>query len=125
MPSATCGDGTAVPSENHVCRRPKATGLKTGRRLPDNLQGIIDASAGTTAPQLYPYVQLNDSLFADVHVLNRGEEKQLILQDVSEGHDDEYKLQQKAHEVSLLLEQQAELNRAQKRLPGYHPEREH
>lgn len=86
-------------------------GLKAGRKLPDDLQGIIDASADSTAPQLFPYVQLTDSVFADVHVLNRGDEKHLILQDVSGGHDDEYKLQQKAHEVSLLLEQQAELNR--------------
>jgi signal transduction histidine kinase/CheY-like chemotaxis protein len=86
-------------------------GLNTGRKLPDNLDGIIQASSGSTAPQLYPYVQLTDDLFADVHVLNTGEETQLILQDVSDGHGDEYKLQQKAHEVSLLLEQQAELNR--------------
>lgn len=86
-------------------------GLNTGRPLPDNLHGIIEASSDATAPQLFPYVQLTDSLFADVHVLNTGEEKQLILQDVSDGHGEEYKLQQKAHEVSLLLEQQAELNR--------------
>jgi signal transduction histidine kinase len=89
----------------------RVEGLNTGRKLPEHLDGIIQAASESTAPQLFPYVQLTDDLFADVHVLNRGDEKQLILQDVSDGHGDEYKLQQKAHEVSLLLEQQAELNR--------------
>ena len=84
-------------------------GLNTGKTLPDNLQSIAESAADFTTPQLYPYVQLTDTLVADVHVLNRGDEKQLILHDVSGVHDHEHKLQQKAHEVSLLLDQQAEL----------------
>ncbi|NNL95475.1 MAG: HAMP domain-containing histidine kinase, partial [Xanthomonadales bacterium] len=85
--------------------------IRTGRTLPDALQSILDSCTDSLAPQLFPYVHLSDDLIADIHVLNRGEDRQLILQDVSHGHDDEHRLQQKAHEVSLLLEQQAQLNR--------------
>lgn len=85
-------------------------GVTTGRKLPDDLQGIIESTNGQIAPQLIPYVNLQGNLIADVHVLNRGDDRQIILQDVSGPHDDKRKLQQKAHEVTLLLEHQAELN---------------
>lgn len=84
--------------------------IRTGRMLPDALQGVLDSCTDSSAPQLFPYVQLSDELVADIHVLNRDEDRQIILQDVSHGHDDEHRLQQKAHEVSLLLERQAQLN---------------
>jgi signal transduction histidine kinase/ActR/RegA family two-component response regulator len=85
-------------------------GLQTGRELPGTLQAVVSASHGTTTPQLYPYVQLDDGLHADVHVLNGEARKQIIVQDVSEGYAGEHNYQQKAHEVSLLLEKQAELS---------------
>ena len=83
--------------------------IRTGRMLPDDLRSVLDSAGDASAPQLFPYVQLADGVTVDVHVLDRGDDKQIILHDVSEGHDDEHRLQQKVHEVSLLLDQQARL----------------
>lgn len=85
-------------------------GLHVGQTPPEVLQAVIDAAAGSQTLQLFPYVQLTDHVSADIHVLNRESGKRVVLQDVSEGHEAEHKLQQKAHQVSLLLEQQSELN---------------
>ena len=85
--------------------------LSIGRRLPDVLQAIADVCDDSTSAQLFSYVQLTDQVYVDVHILNREGEKQIILQDVSVGHEGTHRFQQKAHEVSLLLEKQAELNR--------------
>ena len=86
-------------------------GLCAGRCAPEVLLAIIETSGSSMKPQLFPYVRLSEGVHADVHIVDRAHEKQIILQDISEGHRVEHRLQQKAHEVSLLLEKQAELSR--------------
>ncbi len=86
-------------------------GVRVGRPLPETLRAVVLSTPIEQRTQLYPYIYLGEDLVVDVHVLSRDGQRQLILQDVSEAHDAELKLQQKAHEVSLLLEKQAELNR--------------
>jgi signal transduction histidine kinase/CheY-like chemotaxis protein len=86
-------------------------GLDIGEPLPETLRAIVLTTPLDQRTQLYPYIYLGDSLVVDVHVLTHGSNRQMILQDVSDSHDAELRLQQKAHEVSLLLEKQAELNR--------------
>lgn len=85
-------------------------GLRIGLEPPETIKAIIDAAAGSITPKLFPYVQLATGVSADIHILNRKGKKQIILQEVSERYDAEHRYQQKAHEVSLLLEKQAELN---------------
>jgi len=86
-------------------------GLKTDQQLPDVLQAIVDVCDIAPEPHLFSYVQLADDLSVDVYVLVHESSYQVVLQDVSKGHDNAHKYQQKAHEISLLLERQAELNR--------------
>ena len=85
--------------------------LQVGSPLPEALCAVLDAAPPGEAVQLYPFIYLDDSTVVDVHVRNNGKDRQLILRDVSENHRAELKFQQKAYEVSLLLEKQAELNR--------------
>jgi|GEM_PF-1620574 len=86
-------------------------GLRVGRQLPESLQAIVDICDESTSTQLFPYVQISDDVHTDVHVLSNGSEAQLILHDVNVAYEGAHEFQQKAHDVSLLLEQQAELNR--------------
>lgn len=85
--------------------------IKIGSHLPDTLNAILDATPRGQQTQLYPFIYLDDALVVDVHVQTEGLFRQLILRDVSDIHQAELKFQQKAHEVSLLLEKQSELNR--------------
>ncbi len=84
--------------------------IKIGSQLPEALRAILDVTPREQNAMLYPFVYLDESLVVDVHVFTHGQNRQLILRDVSEVHQAELKFQQKAHEVSLLLEQQSELN---------------
>ena len=86
-------------------------GLKANQQLPDVLQAIIDVCDAAPEPHLFSYVQLAQNLCVDVYVLVQESSYQVVLQDVSKGHESTHKYQQKAHEVNLLLERQAELNR--------------
>ena len=85
--------------------------LLIGSPLPEPLRAVLEASPPDQAVQIYPFIYLDDSQVVDVHVCANGANRQLILRDVSAVHQAELKFQQKAHEVSLLLEKQAELNR--------------
>jgi len=85
--------------------------IKIGSQLPEALRAILDVTPREQNAKLYPFVYLDESLVVDVHVFTHGLNRQLILRDVSEVHQAELKFQQKAHEVSLLLEKQSELNR--------------
>ena len=103
-------DGTVTGLECPWGEWPLAA-LLIGSPLPEPLRAVLDASTPDQAVQLYPFIYLDDSQVVDVHVCANGANRQLILRDVSEVHQAELKFQQKAHEVSLLLEKQAELNR--------------
>ena len=85
--------------------------IEIGSCLPETLLAILNATPRQQRTTLYPFVYLDDSFVVDVHVYTDGLFRQLILRDVSEIHQAELKFQQKAHEVSLLLEKQSELNR--------------
>ena len=86
-------------------------GLSTGLQIPEVLQAIIDVCDDSEHPQLFPFINLSNDLIADIHVLNHGSGRHIILQDVSMGHEGAHRFQQKAYEVSLLLEREAELSR--------------
>ena len=85
--------------------------IEIGKSLPDTLRAILDVTPRTQAIIQYPFIYLDDALVVDVHVQSDGRFRQIILRDVSEIHRAEVNFQQKAHEVSLLLEKQSELNR--------------
>ena len=84
--------------------------FEIGGLLPEPMRAVLDATPHQVDTNYYPFVYVDDSLVVDVHVLTRGPLRQLVLRDVSEVHLAELKFQQKAHEVSLLLEKQSELN---------------
>lgn len=86
-------------------------GVETGSDLPQPLRAILDFLPASTESESYPFVYLNDEQVVDVHVHGTGLSREVILRDVSEIHEAGLKVQQKAHEVSLLLEKQSELNR--------------
>ena len=103
-------DGTVAGLESPWGDWPLAA-LRIGSPLPEPLRAVLEASPPAQAVQIYPFIYLDESQVVDVHVCANGANRQLILRDVSEVHQAELKFQQKAHEVSLLLEKQAELNR--------------
>lgn len=85
-------------------------GLIRGSVLPDSLASLFNAASGATEPMVFPYVELEDC-FVDIHVLLGGTgPADLVIHDVSEAHETERVLQQRAHENSLLSEQHAALN---------------
>lgn len=85
--------------------------LEIGRPLPEPLSAVLSATRPDLEALHYPFIYLNDTVVVDVYVVGRGEDRRLILRDVSESHEAELKFQQMAYEVSLLAEKQAELNR--------------
>ncbi len=84
--------------------------IRIGSLLPEPLQAVLDASLHAQQSTFFPYIYLDDSQVVDVHLCTGGLHRKVILRDVSEVHQAELKFQQKAHEVSLLLEKQSELN---------------
>ncbi len=87
----------------------KLPGLIRGSVLPDSLASLLHAASDATEPMVFPYVELNE-FFVDIHVLGDKESADLVIHDVSEAHESEQTLQQRAHENSLLSEQRAALN---------------
>ncbi len=85
--------------------------LEPGGPLPDPLDAVLAATPPDQESQCYPFIYLDDATVVDVHVVGRGEDRKLILRNVSESHKAELKFQQKAYEVSLLAEKQVVLNR--------------
>lgn len=85
--------------------------IEIGAQLPEPLLAVLAATPLEQKTKFYPYIYLDEELVVDVHVCSNGAHRQLILRDVSDIHQAELKFQQKAHEVSLLLETQAALNR--------------
>ena len=85
------------------------TGLIRGSALPDSLASLFDAARDATEPMVFPYVEL-DGFFVDIHVLGDSRSADIVIHDVSETHETERVLQQRAHENSLLSEQHAALN---------------
>ena len=85
--------------------------VQTGSHLPLPLHAILEATSDEVDAEVFPFVYLDEIQVVDVHVRGQGKGRQLILRDVSEIHQAGLKVQQKAHEVSLLLEKQSELNR--------------
>jgi len=84
-------------------------GLIRGSVLPDSLASLLDAAGDATEPMVFPYVEL-DGFFVDIHVLGDTNSADIVIHDVSEAHENEQILQQRAHENSLLSEQHAALN---------------
>ena len=87
----------------------KLPGLIRGSALPDALASLLNAAEGPDEPMVFPYVEL-DGFFVDIHVLGDKESADLVIHDVTEAHEKEQTLQQRAHENSLLSEQRAALN---------------
>ncbi|NNK37257.1 MAG: response regulator [Xanthomonadales bacterium] len=85
--------------------------LRVGEPLPESLVAVLAAVPPERAEQHFPFIYLDETTVVDVYVLGPAAERKLILRDVSEAHQAELKFQQKAYEVSLLSEKQAELNR--------------
>jgi signal transduction histidine kinase len=84
-------------------------GLIRGSVLPDSLGSILSAAGGAGEPMVFPYVELEE-FFVDIHVLSDETSADLVIHDVTETHENEQVLQQRAHENSLLSEQRAMLN---------------
>lgn len=85
--------------------------LGIGEPLPEPLNAVLAVTPPDQESQHYPFIYLDDAAVVDVYILGRGENRKIILRDVSESHQAELKFQQKAYEVSLLAEKQAKLNR--------------
>jgi signal transduction histidine kinase/ActR/RegA family two-component response regulator len=85
--------------------------VKVGSLLPEALRAVLDSAPDDGQTHVFPFVYLNGGEIVDVHVWARRTPRQILLRDVTEPHQAELKYQQKAHEISLLLEHQAELNR--------------
>lgn len=87
----------------------KLPGLIRGSVLPDTLRSLLSAAAESDDPVVFPYVEF-EGYFVDIHVLGNEASADLVLHDVTELHEKEQTLQQRAHENSLLSEQSAALN---------------
>jgi len=87
----------------------KLPGLIRGSILPDSLSSLVDTASGTAEPMVFSYVELN-GFFVDIHVLGDADSADLVIHDVTQAHEAEQTLQQRAHEISLLSEQRAALN---------------
>ena len=87
----------------------KLPGLIRGSVLPDTLSSLLGAAAESDDPVVFPYVEF-EGYFLDIHVLGNETSADLVLHDVTEAHEKEQTLQQRAHENSLLSEQRAALN---------------
>ena len=87
----------------------KLPGLIRGSVLPDTLSSLLSAAAESDDPVVFPYVEL-ERYFVDIHVLGNEASADLVIHDVTEAHEKEQTLQQRAHENSLLSEQRAALN---------------
>ena len=87
----------------------KLPGLIRGSVLPDSLSSLLNAASGGDEPVVFPYVEMG-GYFVDIHVLGNEDSASLVLHDVTEVHEKEQTLQQRAHENSLLSEQRALLN---------------
>jgi signal transduction histidine kinase/ActR/RegA family two-component response regulator len=87
----------------------EVNGLQSGAMLPDTLQSLCSVASETTEPMVFHYVAF-DGIWVDVHVLVSKDGFDLILQDVTQAHQNEQILQQKALEISLLSQKQAEMN---------------
>jgi signal transduction histidine kinase/CheY-like chemotaxis protein len=85
-------------------------GLNRGAALPETLDALLDAADGATEPMVFPYVEMGD-YFIDVHVLSEQGTAELVLHDVTEAHRQEQVLQQRAHEISLLSDRRAAMNK--------------
>jgi signal transduction histidine kinase len=85
--------------------------IRVGSPLPEPLRAVMDTAPRGRQTTFFPFIYLDESQVVDVHVCSHGLCRKVILRDVSEVHRAELKYQQKAHEVSLLLEKQSELNR--------------
>jgi signal transduction histidine kinase len=85
--------------------------IQVGQPLPEPLTAVLESVPTGVAITHLPFIYLNDEVILDVFVMGNGAARKLILRDVTEAHRAELKLQQKAYEVSLLAEKQAELNR--------------
>lgn len=101
--------GQKIVSVNRSSPDWNLPGLIRGSVLPDSLASLLNAAGEATEPMVFPYVELND-FFVDIHVLGDTESADLVIHDVSEAHENEQTLQQRAHENSLLSEQRAALN---------------
>ena len=84
-------------------------GLIRGSALPDTLSSLLDTASGMAEPMVFPYVELS-GFFVDIHILGDAASADLVIHDVTQTHEAERTLQQKAHEISLLSEQRAALN---------------
>lgn len=87
----------------------KLPGLIRGSVLPDTLNSLRAAAGESDDPVVFPYVEF-EGYFVDIHVLGNEASADLVLHDVTEAHEKEQTLQQRAHENSLLSEQRAALN---------------
>ena len=85
-------------------------GLEQGLTLPESLSPLLDVSEGAPEPLVFPYVRIS-GMVIDVHVLQGEGPVELVLHDVTEAHLKEQTLQQRAHEISLLSERRAVLNK--------------
>ena len=84
-------------------------GLMRGSVLPDALASLLSAAGDATEPMVFPYVEM-DGFFVDIHIVGDAESADIVIRDVSEAHETEQTLQQRAHENSLLSEQREALN---------------
>lgn len=101
--------GQKIISVNRSTPDWNLTGLIRGSALPDSLASLFDAARDATEPMVFPFVEL-DGCFVDIHVLGDSGSADIVIHDVSETHETERILQQRAHENSLLSEQHAALN---------------
>jgi signal transduction histidine kinase/ActR/RegA family two-component response regulator len=87
----------------------RLTGLYRGSDLPESLNSLLDSAHTVDGPAVFRYVEF-DGYIVDIHVLGDEKSAEIVLHDVTEAHAKEQTLQQRAHENSLLSDQQVALN---------------
>ena len=84
-------------------------GINRGSELPESLSSLFDTAHGSEEPVVFHYVEINGHV-VDIHVLQDEKSADIVLHDVTEAHSMEQTLQQRAHDNSLLTDQQTALN---------------
>ena len=86
-------------------------GLRTGEPAVSQvffLEGLLPL---TETPSYFPSVELGNGRAADLHLHRDGDAVWAILLDVTEERDTAQRMQQKAYDMTLLQEKEAQLNR--------------
>ena len=84
--------------------------LGIGRKLPDALANLVESSEGDQW-LYYEFVELMNNEFVELHVLPGKPNAHIVLFEANRSHEIEQNLRQRANDISMLLEKQAEFRK--------------